>query len=152
MDVNNGLALLCRVDTRLCALPLESVIETTRPLPIEPMAGTPDFVLGLSVLRGAPVLIVDAGRLLRGKQSLPTRFVMLRVGKRRVGLAVDGVLGVRAVDSATLEELPPLIRSADADVVSTVGTLDAELLLILRAARIVPEGLFASIEAEALAS
>jgi purine-binding chemotaxis protein CheW len=44
--------LLFRSGGRLCALRLESVRETTRPLPIEPIAGTPPFVLGISVMRG----------------------------------------------------------------------------------------------------
>jgi hypothetical protein len=49
-----GLSLLCRVDTRLCALPLATVLETLRRLSIEPLAGAPAFVLGRSVIRGAP--------------------------------------------------------------------------------------------------
>jgi purine-binding chemotaxis protein CheW len=152
VQINSGLSLLCRVDTRLCALPLESVIETTRPLPVEPVVGTPDFVLGLSIIRGSAVPIVDAGRLLKGKGSSPTRFVMLRVGERRVGLAVDSVLGIRPLDSVALQELPPLIRSADAEIVSAIGALDAGLLLVLSAARIVPGELVASLEKAALAS
>ena len=152
VDLNSGLSLLCRVDTRLCALPLESVIEMTRPLPVEPVAGAPDFVLGLSVVRGSAVPIVDAGRLLSGGRSPLSRFVILRVRERRVGLAVDAVLGVRSLQARSLEELPPLLRSAAADVVEAIGTLDSELLMILRAVRIVPEELLAAIETEALAS
>jgi purine-binding chemotaxis protein CheW len=133
-------------------LPLANVIETTRPLPIEPVAGAPDFVLGLAIVRGAAVPIVDAGRLLGGGKSAPARFVMLTVGKRRVGLAVAGVAGIHHVAAMSLEELPPLLRSADAAVVSAIGTLDAELLMILQTVRIVPEELLAALEKEAIAS
>ncbi len=152
VQTSGGLSLICRVDTLLCALPLECVIETTRPLPVKPVAGTADFVLGLSIIRGSAVPIVDAGRLLSGARSSPTRFVMLRVGERRVGLAVDSVLGVRSVGSVALGELPPLMRGADAEVVSAIGALDAGLLLVLSAARIVPGELLASLQKEALAS
>ena len=152
MTNDSSLSLLCRVHTRFCALPLGNVIETTRPLPIEAVSGAPDFVLGLSVVRGSAVPIVDAGGLLSGRPSTPTRVVMLKVGERRIGLAVEAVLGVRSMSSESVQELPPLIRTADADVLAAIGALDTELLVVLSAARIVPDEIFQSMEAEALAS
>ena len=152
INMDGGLSLFCRVDARLCALPLESIVETTRPLPCEPVAGTPDFVLGLSVIRGAPVPVVDAGLLVSGRRSSPSRFVVLRVGERRVALAVETVVGVRSTASVRLEDLPPLVRSVDSEMFVAIGALDAELLLVLTAVRIVPEDLLAGMEGEALAS
>jgi purine-binding chemotaxis protein CheW len=152
MDRGNDWSLLCRVEARLCALPLKSVIETLRPLPIEPVAGTPDFVLGLSIIRGGAVPIVDAGRLLGARGARVARFVMLQVGERRIGLAVAGVDGIRQMAAGSLQELPPLLRSASADAVSAIGTLDSELLMILEAVRIVPDNILAALDAEALAS
>jgi hypothetical protein len=35
--------------------------------------------------------------------------------------------------------MPPLLREAQADVVEAIGVLDAQLLLVLRASRILPE-------------
>jgi purine-binding chemotaxis protein CheW len=152
VDMESGLSLFCRVDARLCALPLESIVETTRPLPCETLAGTPAFVLGLSVIRGAPVPVVDAGRLLSGRRSSPSRFVVLRIGERRIALAVEAVVGVRSMNRSALQDLPPLVRTADADAITAVGALDAELLLVLTAARIIPDDLLVSMDGEALAS
>jgi len=67
-----GPALVCRVVELVCALPLEAVIETMRPLPIDALGAMPPFVLGVSVIRGAPVVVVDAG-LLVGTRSTPAR-------------------------------------------------------------------------------
>lgn len=152
MDRNAGLSLLCRVETRFCALPLNNVIELMRPLPTDMVAGAPPFVLGLSIIRGSAVPVVDAGQLLACKPSSPSRFVLLKVGERRVGLAVDEVVGVRAIDGVSLGELPPLLRNADTEAVSAIGMLDAELLMILTAVRIVPEELLTGLEEEARAS
>jgi len=138
--------LLCRVETRLCLLPLEHVLETMRPLPVEPLAGLPPFVLGLAVIRGSPTPVLDASSLLGGQRSRPTRFITLRAGSRRVALAVDAVLDVRAVPAAALESLPPLLGMASSEVVSAIGTLDGALLLVLRAARLVPEELWPALE------
>lgn len=135
-DVN----LLCRVGTRYCALPLACVLETMRPLPVEPLAGMPSFVRGVSVIRGALVPVVDASALLGSADgALRGRFVTIRSGARRVALAVDEVLGIHEFPRAALQELPPLVREASAEVVSALGTLDRELLLVLHAAHLVPE-------------
>jgi purine-binding chemotaxis protein CheW len=132
--------LLCRVRAGLCALPLECVLETMRPLPVEPVAGTPAFVRGLSIIRGMPVPVVDAGALLGATDfAAPERFVTVRSGDRQVALAVDEVLGTHALSRAALADLPPLVREMSADLVSALGTLDAALLLVLRAAHFVPK-------------
>jgi purine-binding chemotaxis protein CheW len=66
------------------------------------------------------------------------RFVTVRTSDRTVALAVDAVVGIRGLPAGTLGELPPLLRDAGSDAVAAIGTLDAELLLVLRAARLVP--------------
>lgn len=139
-DPNTGEWLVCRVQTRLCALPLEHVIETLRPMPVEPVAGAPPFVLGLAVIRGVPLPVVDAARLLGTDQAKAERFVTVIAGNRRIALAVDCVLGVRAVAPESLQALPPLLHEADTDVIAAIGLLDAELMLVLRSAKLLPEG------------
>jgi purine-binding chemotaxis protein CheW len=132
--------LLCRVGARLCALPLEHVVETMRPLPIESLPGAPPFVLGLSTIRGTPIPVVDTGALLYpGDPPKATRFVSVKAGHRRVVLAVGEVLGVQDISTASLCDLPPLLGEVAAGVVSAVGALDSALLLVLEAARIASE-------------
>jgi purine-binding chemotaxis protein CheW len=140
------LSLLCRVDRRVCALPLAQVEETMRPLPVEPMAGAPDFVLGVAIVRGAAVPVVDAAALLGAGRSRPSRLVSLRVERRRVALAVDAVLGVHPVAGESLARLPPLLRDAAGEAVSAVGALDAELLMVLESARLVPDSVWQALD------
>lgn len=140
--------LVCRARALLCALPVARVIETMRPLPVEPLAGAPPFVRGLSIIRGAPVPVVDAGSLLgAGGGERWTRYVALRCGERRVALAVEEVVGVRTLSPEVLGDLPPLLDAAGAEIVSRVGTLDARLLLVLQEARLVPDSVWRSLEA-----
>lgn len=149
-DRASGLAVLCRVGSRFCALPVEHVEETMRPLPLEPLAGMPSFVLGLSIVRGVATPVVDAETLLGAdKTQPPRRLLTLKVGERRVALAVHAVVGVRNLTPHALEDLPPLLREAGGDVVSAIGTLDSGLLLLLRSARIIPEPLWVTLESEA---
>ena len=145
----NGQSLLCSVGTRVYAVPIEHVVETMRPLAIEPIAGAPTFVSGLSVVRGVPLPVVSVAQLLeQTTTSPPGRFVTLRNGAGFVVLAVDAVIGVRRLPPEASRDLPPLLREAAADVVAKIGTLDAQLLLVLRTLQLLPEsfaGTFAAL-------
>jgi chemotaxis signal transduction protein len=61
--------LVVMVGTRACAFPLHHVAETMRPLPIQPVAGTPSFVRGVSVIRGTPTPVVDLKALLENSEN-----------------------------------------------------------------------------------
>jgi purine-binding chemotaxis protein CheW len=144
--------LLCRIGSRIGALTLKDVRETMRPLPIEPLAGTPPFVLGLAIVRGFPAPVIDAGRLLGPSASPSTpissaRFISLKLGERTAALAVDAVLDVRSLGAGILADIPPLLGEAGADLVSALGTLDTELLLVLEAARLVPDSVWSVMKA-----
>ncbi len=146
--------LLCCIGSRIGALALRDVRETMRPLPVEPLMGAPPFVLGLATIRGFPTPVVDVGRLLGPSESSfapahppsAARFVSLRLGERTAALAVDAVLDVRSVSSQILASTPPLLREASASVVSVVGALDTRLLIVLEAARLVPDSVWSAME------
>src|ERR1035437_4647165 len=97
-DATHNLSLVIRTGTHICALSLIDVVETMRPRPVEPLAGAPEAERGLSIIRGAPVPVIDLGTLLGdGEDSLPTRFVTVRTGERKVALSVAAVLGIRDI-------------------------------------------------------
>jgi len=124
---------------RHCAFIAADVAEVMRPLPIEPVPGVAPFVLGLSIIRGAPTPVLDAAAMLgepRQEAALrhargQARFVVMRVGERRVALDVDSVVGVRALAGDMLHALPPLLRQASETVVAALGTHDSQLLTVL---------------------
>lgn len=147
-ELRSALWLLCRLGARLCALRLENVVETMRPLPVESIAGAPRFVQGLALIRGVPVPVVDIALLFNECDSAPQRWVTIDAGGRIVALAVDHVVGVRAIGTGAGTDLPPLLRDAAEDVVTAMGTLDSELLLFLSAARLIPQELHDRISAE----
>src|SRR6266851_8140378 len=134
-NAQQRLSLLCRVGVHLCALPLEHVVETMRHLPVEFVGGAPEFVSGLSIIRGVPLPVVDTGSLLGEKGSPHTRFVIVKAGSHLVALAVDEVLGLRAIPADSLQELPPLLGNARAELIVSIGAIDSQLLLVLRTAR-----------------
>lgn len=132
-----GLVLVMRTGARRCALPLPHVIETMRPLPIEPVAHAPAFVLGVAIVRGAPVPVVDLAALQGIERGTPRRFVTIAVEQRIVALAVDDVIGIRTLDHVALDAPPPLLADAS-HAVESIGTLDGALLAVLRTAHVLP--------------
>jgi purine-binding chemotaxis protein CheW len=150
MVLGGGLALVCRVGARLCAFPLAQVIETLRPLPFEPITSVPSFVLGLSLIRGLPVPVVDLARVLTGRSAPINRIALLRVGTRRVALGVSAVLGVEAL--AEIERLPPLLQSADTEIIAAIGLLDSDFITVLNGCRILPDDVLDQVSRQAMAS
>ncbi len=146
MIPNTNRVLLVEVSSHVCAVPLTFVVETMRRQPLSPIADAPLFVSGLSVIRGRPTPVVDLAVLLQGGEIEPKRMlVTLRIEQRLVALAVDRVLGVRELDSQSVRELPPLIRTARPEMIEAIGVLDRQLLVVLAATRIIPDHAWASL-------
>lgn len=138
--------LVVRCGSTRCALPAASVVETMRPLPIEPLSGAPTGVRGVSRVRGEPVPVVDLGAAFDSPVADRDRLVLVRAGTRRVGVLVDDVEGVRRLAQAEHSALPPLLSSAAAWGASGLAVLDQALLVTLSAARLVPEGTWSAME------
>jgi chemotaxis signal transduction protein len=119
-----------------------------RPCPVAPVPSGQRYLLGLGIIRGETVPVLDAALLLSGESSVATRFVVLRVAERRVALAVSEVVGARVLDRAELLELPPLLAEAR-DRVSALAVLDGTLLEVLEGARLLEAGMAEALGARA---
>jgi chemotaxis signal transduction protein len=91
------------------------------------------------------VPVVDLSALLAGvAEPTPGRFVAVRSGGRPAALAVAEVLGVVELDPAGARTLP-LVRDACAGALASLRALDGDLLVVLGAARLVPEAASAAL-------
>lgn len=142
-NANFAHALVVRVGSRCCALPLESVIEVMRPLPTERVKNMPTYVGGITMIRGFLVPVVDLGALFGNSNDLATgRFVLLRLGERRVAIAVEEVFGVRYLNNLALQSFPALMQDAYAELVAAIEIRDREFVYVLRSTHIVPDDLW----------
>jgi purine-binding chemotaxis protein CheW len=129
------MALVFRAGSLLCALSLDAVIETMRPLPTRPLAGTPPFVRGISILRGVPTPVLDVARLLAGEDAGIDRYITVRTEHGPVAFATGTVLGIRATPRGG----PAVYPGVSSRLVAGVGTLDDQPLLLLQSMRVLPE-------------
>ena len=148
---NDATSLVFRAGTLLCALRLEEVIETMRPLPTQPLAGTPAYVLGISILRGVPTPVVDVARLLGGGPATPTRFVAVATERGPVAFATGEVLGIRSAVADTGSQHPTLLGPAASGLVAGVGRIGTEPLLLLQSMRVVPDSVWEAAAGQAVA-
>jgi purine-binding chemotaxis protein CheW len=134
-----GAALVFRAGPLFCALPLDEVAETMRPLPTRPLAGTPPYVRGLTILRGAPAPVIDVTRLLTGMAGETVRYLAVRAGRGPVACATGPVLGVRRVEVEPPDGPAVRFTGVARALIAGVGTVGTDPLLLLRGIHAVPD-------------
>jgi purine-binding chemotaxis protein CheW len=138
--------LIVRAADRLCGLPLASVVEIMRPLPLQELAGLPAYLCGLAVVRGEPTPVVDVSTVLTGVSNTKIgRFLSMRSAGRPFVLGVEAVVGLKTVERSTLRAVPELLDPAR-DLVESVGTVGTELLTIFRSSGAFAEELWAGVD------
>jgi len=141
--------LVVRAQEWMCALPLEEVEETMRPLPVAPVSAAPVFVRGVCLVRGTPAPVVSLSVLLGGAHAQPgpgLRFISLRVPEGRLALEVDEVRGLKWMEEGTLDSVPPLLRATASGHLQRLGSFDGRLLAVLGTAHLLPDDLWGRLE------
>jgi len=151
-ETEGTLSVVFRAGSLLCALRLDDVIETMRPLATRPLAGTPSFVRGICIMRGVPTPVVDVACLLGGEQAEIIRFLAVRTERGPVAFATGEVAGIRvtAAGGPAADGHTALLTGASSRLVAGVGTIDTEPLLLLQSMRVVPDHVWAAAAGEAV--
>ena len=101
------------------------------------IANAPDFIKGIINLRGVIVPIVDLRLKLACASADYTDFtvaIVLNVRDRVIGVVVDSVSDVLALDAGSIKPAPEMHSSVDADFIMGIGcvnTGDMQRMLIL---------------------
>jgi len=107
--------VVCRVGGRRFALPVTAVREVCTDVSVVRMPGVAAPVRGVANVRGSVVTVVGAAELLRMEsepaQAVVPWLVVLRYRDGRVGLAVDEVVDLTAIDAT----VPPIAIDAELD-------------------------------------
>lgn len=145
--------LIVGLDRTFCALAIADIIETMRPLPIEPIAGTPPYLLGLSRIRGNAVPVIDLNAIVCGEAAaIHSRFVTVRVQDRVAALAVRSVAGIVPLQTTAAETLVPLLQNTNSDVIEAISARDSDFVLVLRTAHLLSPDEWETLSRERMAS
>ena len=132
------------IDQERFALPVERVQEVLDMRPISRLPHAPPYVLGLTDVRGAGLLVIDL-RIKFGfvatEATNRTRIIVVDAaveGQRLgVGLVADCVFAVSDLDGAALEPPPSIGSRWRADYVIGVGREAGEFVIVLELDRLI---------------
>lgn len=98
--------LLWRAGATRCAAPIERLREVLPALPLTVLPGAPGPVLGVANVRGTLVTVVDGRRLIgESDRVAPDATILVDLGGRSVGLAVDSVEDLVEVEDSAVTPL-----------------------------------------------
>lgn len=116
------------------------------------IANAPDFIKGVTNLRGVIVPIVD----LRIKFNLDkvdyegqTVVIVVNVADRVVGIVVDGVSDVMTLSSDQIKPAPEFGETLSADYLSGLGSLEDRMLVIVDIEKLLTSEEMALVEQQA---
>lgn len=116
------------------------------------IANAPDFIKGVINLRGVIVPIVD----LRIKFNLGeptydqfTVVIILNIGKRVMGIVVDGVSDVIQLNSDTLRPAPEFGSILDTRYILGLGTVEERMIIVVDIEKLMTSQEMALVEATA---
>jgi len=98
------------------------------------IANTPDFIKGVVNLRGKIVPIVDLRiKFHLGKVEYDefTVVIILNLSGRVVGIVVDGVSDVMALNEEQIRDVPSLVTSIDTKYIVGLATVEQQMLILV---------------------
>lgn len=116
------------------AFRIEQIQEIVIPDRVTPLPQVPDYIEGVSNLRGAIIPIINLRRLfdLEPKpRDEETRTIVANVGSRTIGCTVDAVSQVIRISQDQIQPAPDLVKSEGASYLAGVAKIDSRLVLLL---------------------
>lgn len=132
-------------------LDLLSVREIRAWTDVTPLPNTPPFVRGVINLRGAVVPIFDLRVRLGGGTTTPTSanvVIVVEVGTESVGLLVDTVSDILALDASALQPVPATAADVEQSFLSALATHEDRMVALIDVNRLFNRGV-PSVEAAA---
>lgn len=116
------------------AFRIEQIQEIVIPDRVTRLPQVPDYVEGVSNLRGSIIPIINLRRLfgLEAKdRDDETRTIVANVGPRTIGCTVDAVSQVMRISPAQIQGAPEIVRSAESAYIAGFAKIDSRLIILL---------------------
>lgn len=129
-----GRWLTFRLEDETYGVDVIRVQEILRVYNIMPVPGAPDYILGITNIRGSVVTVIDG----RAHFNLPhqehndeTRLIVLEAGDEIAGVVVDGVSDVVDLPVSSIDTNPKLNARKNSQFIKGVVNHDSGLIIIL---------------------
>ena len=116
------------------AFRIEQIQEIVIPDRVTRMPQVPDYVEGVSNLRGTIIPIINLRRLFdleAAARNDETRTIVANVGQRTIGCTVDAVTQVIRITSENIQPAPDLLKSKGASYIAGFAKVESRLVILL---------------------
>lgn len=116
------------------AFRIEQIQEIVIPDRVARVPQVPDYVEGVSNLRGAIIPIVSLRRLfdLEPKEKdEETRTIVANVGTKTIGCTVDSVTQVMRISPEQIQPAPDIVSSKEASYITGFAKIDTRIVVLL---------------------
>ncbi len=120
-------------------------------LPITAVPDAPEFIDGVTNLRGEVLPVMDLRKrfgLQVREATKETRIVVVEMEGSKVGMVVDSVSEVLRVDEEAIEPPSPVMTSVDSAFITGIAKIDDRLVILVNLAKLLSTGEL--VQAEAL--
>ncbi len=110
---------------------VESIIKVQE---ITKMPHVPNFIEGITNLRGAVIPVIDLRKrfdLPQGEETKDTRIVVVEMGNITAGMVVDAVTEVVHVATDDIEPPSPMVNTVDTAFITGIAKVDRRLIILL---------------------
>ena len=110
---------------------VESIIKTQ---PIACVPHAPDFVEGVTNLRGSVLTVIDLRKRFGLKKqaiSQDSRIVVVAIGNVKIGMIVDSVSEVLRIPQDAIEPPPPMVTTIESMFITGIAKIESRLVIML---------------------
>lgn len=120
---------------------INQVREIIRAGTVTPIPDSPDFIKGVTNVRGEIAVVIDLKKrfFLRTKEVQERHIIMTEQEKNLFGLMVDEVSEVLRIPQADIKTTPELVTRIDRIYISGVLTLENRLIIMLDLSKVLSE-------------
>lgn len=121
------------------AIPIMKVREIITMPEITVLPDSPDYLKGITNLRGSIIPVVNIKQLMRIPENgtASQKVIVISCGRMTFGILVDGITGVVGIDEATIES-PETMPHGRAEQVEGVAKIGSRLVVLLEPKKLIP--------------
>ncbi|MFD1451130.1 chemotaxis protein CheW [Oceanobacillus sojae] len=126
--------ILFKLKEQTFAVHVQQIVSIERELSLTKVPRTPDFMMGVTEMRGIMTPIIDLReRLNLGGVEITdqTRTLVVQVDDMQIGMLVDQATEVKDIPSSLIKSAPKLVGEIKDTFLLGVATIDDELILLL---------------------
>ncbi len=148
----DSLQIVCfRIGNEEYGIDILQAQEILKVLKVTKLPKSEDYILGVMDLRGKIIPIVDLGKKFGIMASISDalRAIVVNIGGKQVGLAIDSVSHVVKVNSSEIEPPPPVVvKGISGKYIMGIAKVNESLVIILDVNRIFTDEEILSLDRE----